>query len=86
MQDELPLALVEEQAEGEIAAEERRKDGEGDGFDEPDGADDFRWSGLSVGCALLGFGVGRGIESGFCIDFSILRSARGESFGARRRL
>jgi hypothetical protein len=45
VQDELPLALVEEQAEGEIAAEERRNDGEGDGFGEPDGTDDIRCSG-----------------------------------------
>ena len=44
MQDELPLALIEEQAEGEIAAEERGNNGEGDGFEEPARADDFRCS------------------------------------------
>jgi hypothetical protein len=46
VQDELPLALVEEQAEGEIATEESRHDGESHSFDKPDGADDIRWSGL----------------------------------------
>ena len=46
MQYKLPLALVEEQAEGEIAAKERRNDGKADGFDEPDGAHDFWCSGL----------------------------------------
>ena len=59
VQDELPLALVEEQAEGEVAAEERREDGEGDGFDEPDGADDIRWSGLRLAAfGWLGGGAG----------------------------
>ena len=48
MQHELPLTLVEEQAEGEVAAEERRNDGEGDGFNEPDGTNDIRWNGLWV--------------------------------------
>jgi hypothetical protein len=41
-QDELPLALVEEPAEGEIAAEERREDGKGDGFEQPDRTDNLR--------------------------------------------
>jgi len=31
-QNQLPLALIEEEAEGEIAADERCNDGEGDGF------------------------------------------------------
>jgi len=44
VQDELPLALIEEQAEGEIAAEESHDDGDGDGFHEPEWADGFRWS------------------------------------------
>ena len=45
----MPLALVEEQAEGEVATEERCNDGEGDSFDKPDGADEIRWSGLRWG-------------------------------------
>jgi len=73
VQDELPLALVEEQAEGEIAAEERSNDGEGDGLDEPDGADDIRWSGLrGGGLAWLGCGAGHRTS---CIDCSTLRLA-----------
>jgi hypothetical protein len=64
------LALIEEQAEGEIAAEESHDDGDGDGLHEPDGADDFRrsagWRGV-----LAGLRSGAGHESGFCIDFSI---------------
>ncbi len=73
MQDELPLALVEEQAEGEVAAEERRNDGEGDGSDKPDGADDIRWGGLRWGgLGWLGGGAG---HWGFCVDFSTLRLA-----------
>jgi len=48
VQDELPLSLIEEQAEGEESAEECGDYGEGDGLDEPDGADvflrgDFVW-------------------------------------------
>jgi hypothetical protein len=49
VQDELPLALVEEQAEGEVATEERGKDGEDNGFDQPDGTDDVRGNGLRGG-------------------------------------
>ena len=45
VQDKLPLALVEEPTESEVAAEERSENGEADCFDEPDGADDIRWSG-----------------------------------------
>src|SRR6202012_48057 len=41
VQDKLPLALVEDPAEGEIAAKDRCDNGEGDGFDEPDGTDDL---------------------------------------------
>ena len=73
MQDELPLALVEEQTEREVAAEERRNDGEDDGFDEPDGTDDIRWSGLRGGWPGW-FGGGAG-HWGFCVDCSILRWA-----------
>jgi len=41
VQDELPLALVEEQAEGEVSAEESRNAGDGDGLHQPHGADVF---------------------------------------------
>ena len=73
VQDELPLALVEEQAEGEVAAEEGRNDGEGDGFDEPNGTDDIRWNGLRrSGLGWLGGGAW---HRSFCVDFSTLRLA-----------
>jgi hypothetical protein len=35
------LTLVEDPTESEIAAKQRCEDGESEGFDEPDGADDF---------------------------------------------
>jgi hypothetical protein len=41
VQDELPLALVEEQTEGEVSAEESRYNGDGDGLYQPHGADGF---------------------------------------------
>jgi len=41
VQDELPLALVEEKTEGEVAAEESCNDCNGDGFHQPHGADVF---------------------------------------------
>ncbi len=41
VQDELPLALVEEQAKSEVSAEESRDDGDGDGLHQPHGADVF---------------------------------------------
>ena len=73
MKDELPLALVKEQAEGEVATEERCNDSEGDGFKKPDGAYDIRWSGLRWGgFAWLGGGAW---HRGFCVDSSILRLA-----------
>ena len=76
MQNELPLALVEEPAEGEIAAEERSNGSDGDGFDQPDGADDFRWMWLRGGAFVLSWsGAG---HRGFCIDCSI-------QVGLRRR-
>ena len=68
MQDELPLALIEEKAEREVAAEERRNDGEGYGFGEPDGTDDVRWSGLRGG-GLVWLGEGTW-HRGLCVDFS----------------
>ncbi len=40
MKKELPLALVKEQAEGEIAADESDDHDDGDGFHEPDMADE----------------------------------------------
>ena len=71
MQYKLPLALVEEQAEGEIPTEERRNDGDGDRFGEPDGADDFRWSGLRRGWpGRLGGGAW---HRGFFVEGSTLR-------------
>ncbi len=44
VEDQLPLASVEEEVQGEPGAEERDEDGEADGFEEPDG--------------VYGFGVG----------------------------
>ncbi len=73
VQDELPLALIKEQAEGEVAAEERRENGEADGLGEPDGVDDIRWSRLWWR-ALVWLGSGARHRS-FCVDFSILRLA-----------
>ena len=61
MKDQLPLALVKEQAEGHVAAEERGENGEGDGFDEPDGADFFLVIALRCGTLVwLGCGAGHG--------------------------
>lgn len=54
MQDELPLPLVEEQTEGEITAEKRGEDREGDGLGQPDGTDNLRRSRL--GGAFFWFG------------------------------
>ena len=41
VEDELPLALIEEQAGGEPRAEERDEQGEGEGFEQPEGMDDL---------------------------------------------
>jgi hypothetical protein len=54
VKDELPLALIEEEAEGEVAAEECAENDEGDGFDEPDRADVF------LGGAVVWLGCGAG--------------------------
>ena len=71
VQDELPLALVEEQAEGEVSAEESRDDGDGDGFYQPHGADVFVLN-FSWRSVLVWFRSGAGHRSAcFCIDFSI---------------
>ena len=68
VQDELPLALVEEQAEGEIAAEEGRENGEGNGFEQPDGARRLRWSGARRWRAVwLGSGAR---HEGFCMTLA----------------
>jgi hypothetical protein len=41
VQDELPVALVEEEAEGEPGAEEGGEEGEGEGLGEPERMNDF---------------------------------------------
>jgi len=71
VQHELPLTLVEEQAEGEVAAEQRRNDCEGDGFDEPEGTNDIWWSGLWV--SWPGWLGGGAWHRGFCVDCSTFR-------------
>lgn len=43
VEDELPLAQVEEDAEGDVAAEEGHAEDDGDGFDEPAGVDIDGW-------------------------------------------
>ena len=52
VQHKLPLALIKEQAEGEIGADERGKGGEDDSLDQPDWADNLglrrRWRGTLV--------------------------------------
>jgi hypothetical protein len=60
VEEELPVALVEEEAEGEPRAEESGKEREGEGFGEPEGVDDFDGG---VGALFLGWlagGVGFG--------------------------
>lgn len=47
MQDKLPLSLIEEQADGEISAENRYQKRGSESFQEPDGIDSFR-----RGCGL----------------------------------
>jgi hypothetical protein len=70
VKDELPLALIEEQAEGEVSAEQRGESSEGDGFDEPDGADYLVSNGRLFG-SLAWLGGGAGHEK-FFVDFSTL--------------
>ena len=82
MQDQLPLALIEEEAEGEITADERCKDGESDGFNQPDGIDDL-WDWLGR-CALvwrLPIGRGIGARHRFFSDFSTLGMLWGNKAG-----
>lgn len=56
MQDELPLALVEEGAEGEIAADQGEKKEEAEGFEQPAGV--YEIGGGSPGSV----GIVRGLE------------------------
>lgn len=67
VEDELPLTLIEEQAEGEIAAEERDDYCDAQGFKEPQRADDFYLSRGLLG-ALVGLWRGAGH---FYMNFSI---------------
>lgn len=46
VKDKLPLALVEEEADREIATEERRENGDGERFQQPCGIDRFELRGL----------------------------------------
>ena len=62
VEDELPLPLVEEEAEGEIAADECSDDGCGYGLSEPKRAYDFR-RGVGWRGALAGLRSGAGHES-----------------------
>lgn len=68
VEDELPLALVEEEAESGIAADQGGNDGDTDGFEEPDGIDDLRRTG----------GRSRGILPEGCVGHA------GGTFGGRR--
>lgn len=59
MEDELPLALVEEDAQGEIAADEGEEKDQAESFEQPAGIDD-----LGIGVEGVGIGVGRGFGRG----------------------
>jgi hypothetical protein len=48
MEEQLPLALVEEEAEGGVSAEGGGEEGEGEGGEEPAGADVGGWVGAVV--------------------------------------
>lgn len=82
MQDELPLALVEEQAEGEIAAENGRCDGGCTCFEEPHGVDCFGLGGWLRGA--LGRLCGRAGHEGVCMNFSIGMDVKMEVGGFSR--
>ena len=43
VENQLPLTLIEEQAEGDISADKSGEDGEGYGLEEPDMTDSLRW-------------------------------------------
>ena len=82
MQDQLPLALIEEEAEGEITADERCKDGESDGFNQPDGIDDlWDWLGRCALVRRLSIGLGVGARHRFFSDFSTLGMLWGNEAG-----
>jgi len=49
MKDELPLALVPEQAEGGPGAEESDGEDDGEGFEDPARVDEFRWGAVLRG-------------------------------------
>ncbi len=59
---ELPLALVEETAEGEVSQEERGEEREGEGFEEPARVDDLVRYFLMGVTHCLGGGVGAGFR------------------------
>ncbi len=65
MKDDLPLALVEEQAEGEVGAEGREGDDAEDGVDEPASADERLLRGEGV------FPAGRRLAGGLPLGFSL---------------
>lgn len=75
MQDELPLALIEEKAESEIAADDGHEHSSADGFDEPDGIDCFG-SRRRLRRMFRPFWVGAGHE-GFSLNFSICHASNG---------
>jgi hypothetical protein len=56
MQNQLPLALVEEQAERKIGAQKRPEYGDGECFEQPRGIDNFDLGGLLF--AVVSFGCG----------------------------
>ena len=72
VEDELPLALKEEHAEGEVAAEERDEEGDGQRFEEPGGLMTSVGE-AGVGRRLAGFGVGRGMDFGMVSILCVLQ-------------
>ncbi len=79
MKDELPLALVEEQAEGEVAAKKCSENGDGNGFDEPDRANVFLLGALRCGVACLAWAWGGALRG------SVSTLALGSGAGSGRR-
>ena len=84
MQDELPLALIKEQTEGEIATEQCSKNGSSNRLDQPDGADDLRGIWLRCGAFvwLVRGRCGSAGHLGFYVDFSTLSLAAVSRSGA----
>lgn len=62
MKDELPLALIEEQAERDVSADGGGENRQADGFGEPDGMYGVRWGGGLICCSGLGCGAGHGVS------------------------